>query len=125
MNPSPRRVSLVLTLLAVAGCTLNKSELRRDNILTRIGGSGQVIEPKRCALQVAFLMRPLRDEALDVCAARASGPVRCEAMGVCVGVTRHVIMAASANASVTRMKTAAVLSDMSHIWSPDLSGPPH
>jgi hypothetical protein len=56
---------------------------------------------------------------------RASGPVRCEAMGVFVCVTRHVIMAASANASVTRMKTAAVLSDMSHIWSPDLSGPPH
>jgi hypothetical protein len=65
MNPSPRRVALVLTLLAVAGCTLNKSEVRRDNILTRVG-SGQVIEPKRCALQVAFLMRPLRDEALDV-----------------------------------------------------------
>ena len=37
MNPSPRRVALVLILLAVAGCTLNKSELRRDNILTRVG----------------------------------------------------------------------------------------
>ena len=33
-----------LLLLAVAGCTLNKSELRRDNILTRVCGSGQVIE---------------------------------------------------------------------------------
>ena len=51
MNPSPRRVALVLILLAVAGCTLNKSEVRRDNILTRVGGSGQVIEPKRCALR--------------------------------------------------------------------------
>jgi hypothetical protein len=65
MNPSPRRVALVLTLLAVAGCTLNKSELRRDNVLTRVG-NGQLIEPKRCVLQVAFLMRPLRDEAVDV-----------------------------------------------------------
>lgn len=66
MNPNPKIVTLVLAVLAVAGCTLNKSELRRDNLLTRVGGSGQLIEPKRCALQVGFLTRPLRDEAIDV-----------------------------------------------------------
>ncbi len=66
MNPCPRRVAFVLALLAVAGCTLNKSEPRRDNVLTRVGEGGQLIEPKRCALQVAFLTRVLRDPALDV-----------------------------------------------------------
>jgi hypothetical protein len=62
---NPKTVAFVVALLAVAGCTLNKSELRRDNLLTRIGGGGQIIEPKRCALQVAILSRPLRDEALN------------------------------------------------------------
>jgi hypothetical protein len=66
MNPNPRLIALVLAVLAVVGCTLNKSDLRRDNLLARIGGNGQIIEPKRCALQVAFLKRPLRDPALDV-----------------------------------------------------------
>jgi hypothetical protein len=36
-------------------------------------------------------------------------------MSVCL--TRHVIMTASPNASVTTIKTLAVVSDMSHIWS--------
>jgi hypothetical protein len=66
MNPNPKLIALVLAVMAVVGCTLNKSDLRRDNLLTRIGGNGQIIEPKRCALQVAVLMRPLRDPALDV-----------------------------------------------------------
>src|SRR3954452_6202514 len=62
---SSRTAAFLLALLSVAGCTLNESELRRDNLLTRVGGGGQVIEPKRCALQVAFLSRPIRDEALN------------------------------------------------------------
>src|SRR4051812_27922595 len=62
---NPRTVAFLLAVLAVAGCTLNKSELRRDNLLTRLGAGGQVIEPRRCALQVAILSRPLRDQALD------------------------------------------------------------
>jgi hypothetical protein len=66
MNPNRKNVALVLALVIVAGCTLNKAELRRDNLLARFGGTGQLIEPKRCALQVAFLTRPLRDPALDV-----------------------------------------------------------
>jgi hypothetical protein len=65
MKPNPRTLAMVLALLAVAGCTLNKSELRRDNPFQRIGGGGQVIEPRRCALQVAILSRPLRDAALN------------------------------------------------------------
>jgi hypothetical protein len=65
MNPRPKAVALLLATLVVVGCALNKSELRQDNALTRIGGSGQLIEPKRCAVQVAFLSRPLRDPAID------------------------------------------------------------
>jgi hypothetical protein len=66
MTPRPRTVAFVLALLAVAGCTLNKSELRRETGLTRFGGGGQIIEPKRCALQIAILSRPLHDPAIDV-----------------------------------------------------------
>jgi hypothetical protein len=60
-----KRLVLVIAAAAVAGCTLNRSELRQTNFLTRIGGGGQVIEPKRCTLTVATLSRPLRDEAID------------------------------------------------------------
>jgi hypothetical protein len=62
-----RRIgALVLAMLAVAGCTLNRAELRKETVLTRIGGpGGQLIEPKRCALEVAILSRPLRDEAIN------------------------------------------------------------
>jgi hypothetical protein len=65
MSPKRRITALVLAMLAVAGCTLNKTEVRRDNLLARVGGNGQLIEPKRCALQVAYLTRPLRDEAIE------------------------------------------------------------
>jgi hypothetical protein len=60
-----RTLALVLALLAAVGCTLNKTELRRENLLARVGGNGQLIEPKRCALQVAYLTRPLHDPALE------------------------------------------------------------
>jgi hypothetical protein len=66
MGPKPNNVALVLALLVAAGCTLNKTELRRENLLARVGGNGQLIEPKRCALQVAYLTRPLHDPALQV-----------------------------------------------------------
>jgi hypothetical protein len=65
MKPNPRTAAMVIAMLAVAGCTLNKSELRRDNLMQRIGGGGQVIEPRRCALQVAILARPRHDPALN------------------------------------------------------------
>lgn len=56
---------LVLAMLGVAGCALNKSNLRQEDALTRIGAGGQIIEPKRCHLRVAILTRPLRDEAIN------------------------------------------------------------
>jgi hypothetical protein len=65
VGPKRKDLVLVLALLAVAGCTLNKTELRRENLLARVGGNGQLIEPKRCALQVAFLTRPLHDRTLE------------------------------------------------------------
>lgn len=63
MNRNP--LALALTLMAVAGCTLNRVDLRRDALVPRIGGGGQVIEPKRVALQVAILSRPIRDDAIN------------------------------------------------------------
>jgi hypothetical protein len=59
-----KTLALVMAMLAVAGCTLNRAELRRET-LYKIGGNGQVIEPKRCLLQVAILSRPLRDKDLN------------------------------------------------------------
>lgn len=59
---------LVLATLAVAGCTFRNNENRRPgNSATTVferlngGGSGQVIEPKRCKLKVIILPRPLHD----------------------------------------------------------------
>jgi hypothetical protein len=56
---------LLLTLVTVVGCTLNRTQLKPENVLPRIGGDGQLIEPKRCALKVVILSRPLRDDAVD------------------------------------------------------------
>jgi hypothetical protein len=56
-----------ISLLIVAGCTLDKIESRPQNILNRIGGhgGGPVIEPKRCVLRVVILNRPFRDPAIN------------------------------------------------------------
>jgi hypothetical protein len=64
---SMSRIILVLMLVfaAVAGCNLTRSDVRQDTILSRIGGGGQIIEPKRCALKVVTLSRPMGDEAVD------------------------------------------------------------
>jgi hypothetical protein len=65
---SPKRLALVAAMMAGAGCTLNRSDMRKDpaaTILGRLGTSGQVIEPKRCALKVVILPRPLRDKAVE------------------------------------------------------------
>jgi hypothetical protein len=63
MNRKP--LVLVLAVLVVAGCTRDRAALRREARYTRIGGGGQIIEPKRCLLQVAILTRPLRDQDLN------------------------------------------------------------
>ncbi len=63
---------LVASMMAVAGCTLSRSDQRHDqsdtttSLLGQVnGGGGQVIEPKRCALKVVILPRPLRDKVVD------------------------------------------------------------
>ncbi len=63
-------LAMVAGLLAVAGCTLNRQDVRRnvgDEVNPPILGrdSGQVIEPKRCALKVVILTRPLRDKVVN------------------------------------------------------------
>ncbi|WP_406697844.1 hypothetical protein V5E97_03255 [Singulisphaera sp. Ch08] len=58
-------LTLVVAITAVAGCSLNRTDLGRDTFLARIGGGGQIIEPKRCNLRVAILSRPLREEAIN------------------------------------------------------------
>lgn len=56
----------VAVVLAVAGCSLSqRAEPRRDTFISRLGGGGQVIEPKRCALTVWILPRPLRDKVVN------------------------------------------------------------
>lgn len=60
-----KALSLVVAITAVAGCTLNRTDLGPETFLARIGSGGQIIEPKRCNLRVAILSRPLRDEAIN------------------------------------------------------------
>ncbi len=64
-----KTLALALATTAVlAGCTLNKNDLRRDQasaLFGRLGAGGQVIEPKRCTLKAAILPRPLRDKAVN------------------------------------------------------------
>jgi hypothetical protein len=53
-------------LLIVAGCALDKTETRPQNVFNRIGGhSGQILEPKRCFLRVVILDRPFREPAIN------------------------------------------------------------
>lgn len=59
-------VILLPAMLAVVGCALNRSaELRNDQLMTRIGGAGQLVEPKRSLLTVIHLSRPLRDPVIN------------------------------------------------------------
>jgi len=60
-----RTQALVLAILAVTGCTLNKTDLRQTNFVSKIGNGGQLIEPKRCALKIAILARPVHDKVID------------------------------------------------------------
>jgi hypothetical protein len=61
-------------LLIVAGCTLDKVESRPGSVFNRIGGhgGGQILEPKRCLVRVAILIRPFRDPAINEVAWRAA-----------------------------------------------------
>jgi hypothetical protein len=96
------------------GTAFAETDLRRADLETIISDlmSGQHSDPLR-----VITFNPATDRAADVSQAIAREILR--------RLARHVNMANSPNASVTRMKIAAVVSDMSHIRSPDLSGPPH
>jgi hypothetical protein len=67
MTPMKARVLAVgLALLAWVGCTLTKTDLRRqaDDLLPALGPGGQLIVPRQCALKMAVVARPVGDPAL-------------------------------------------------------------
>lgn len=73
MSPKFKAVVAALAVV-VAGCSLSKPDQRpgsdpnaspANTILGRLGVTGQVIEPKRCALKMVILPRPLRDKAVN------------------------------------------------------------
>lgn len=59
--------AVALVAAAVAGCTLNRTALRKtgEDLFTQLGGNAQVIEPKRCLLTVVTLPRPVGDPAVN------------------------------------------------------------
>ncbi|ODT98685.1 MAG: hypothetical protein ABS79_05475 [Planctomycetes bacterium SCN 63-9] len=66
--PAMTRVLAALGLLIAGGCTLNKDQFRPEKVFTRIGSSsppGQIIQPKRCQLEIAILTRPIGDKAIN------------------------------------------------------------
>jgi hypothetical protein len=69
-GPGPWKLLAValITATAVAGCTLNRAALRNNGeaLLESIGGGNTpVIQPKRCALTVKILPRPLKDPVIN------------------------------------------------------------
>ena len=65
-----KTLTLVAAMMAVTGCTPRNTDQRRNGSVTetvfeRLGVSGRVIEPKRCALRVAILPKPLRDKVVN------------------------------------------------------------
>jgi hypothetical protein len=65
MKPEMRGVALALSLLALVGCTLSQTEIRKANDSPRMLIGNRVIAAKRCLLKVAILSRPVKDEALN------------------------------------------------------------
>jgi hypothetical protein len=59
-----KRVAATLGLLALVGCTLTQSELRKDDVLPRLGSAGRLITPRRCSLTMAIVSSPAGEPAL-------------------------------------------------------------
>jgi hypothetical protein len=58
-------LATVAVIVVFGGCALSKDDNRPGEVFNRIGGhSGQTIEPKRCLLKVAMLIRPFADPAI-------------------------------------------------------------
>jgi hypothetical protein len=76
------------SLLAVAGCALDKPQNQPRQVFNRIGGhGGQIIEPRRCLIRVAILERPFGDPAINeavwrVADEQAIGPAERKALEV-------------------------------------------
>jgi hypothetical protein len=59
-------ISAASGVLIAAGCSLNKDQLSSNKVITRVGGrTGEIIEPKRCLLEVAIVTRPLGDKTIN------------------------------------------------------------
>lgn len=59
--------SAVLGVLTLVGCTLTKSDLRRQQgseLVPTVGGAGQLSLPKQCAIKLVILARPPTDTTL-------------------------------------------------------------
>ncbi len=65
MKPEIRAMALALALLALVGCTLTQTDVRKDGNGGRAIVGGRVIAPKRCSFRVAILSRPARDEVIN------------------------------------------------------------
>ena len=61
-----RQVAVVGVMMALVGCTLTQSELRKGAALLPTMGTvaGQAIGPKQCVLRMAIVDRPVGDDAL-------------------------------------------------------------
>jgi hypothetical protein len=65
MKPEIRGMALALALLALVGCTLTQTDVRKEASAERaiIGGRG--ISSKRCTFRIAILSRPAKDEIIN------------------------------------------------------------
>jgi hypothetical protein len=64
----------VLAMMALVGCTLTQSGLRKDSDATQQIIGGRVIAPKRCSLRMILLPMPLNDPVLNDVAWRGADP---------------------------------------------------
>jgi hypothetical protein len=64
MRPRNRGPS-ALALLALVGCTLTQSDLRKESNGTQTILGGRVISPKRCTLKMSVIVRPFKDPVVN------------------------------------------------------------
>lgn len=60
-----RTVWALAGAVALAGCTLNKTDLRRDLFQGRVGTEGRMLLPKRCDLTVQTVKAPQGEPGVD------------------------------------------------------------
>jgi len=61
--------AVALALMAMVGCTLTQSELRKNGLLPTVGGhageDGRTFMPKRCALKFMIVTKPVSDTVMS------------------------------------------------------------